>query len=208
MNKYLIRFNRTRGQPGRGSPEYVWRIFENGVEHLVKHLDIETTSWSEGDGQDWNIACNGFMSIVDDKATISSSRNIPISPVRTCDGCTKCCEGYLSGEAHGHTFSPGKPCFFVSSTGCSIYENRPVDPCVKFKCLWKASDILPMWMRPDLSNVIMLFRKYDDGEWLEVTEAGAKIDSKVLSWILIWAANNKKNVRWSIEGGMHWVKNN
>lgn len=63
MNKYLIRFNKSRGQPGRGSEEHAWRIFENGKEHLVRHVSIQTLSWSETDGVDWNIACVGYMTI-------------------------------------------------------------------------------------------------------------------------------------------------
>ena len=43
MNKYLIRYNRTRGQPGRGTEEHVWRVFENGKEHLAKHVRIDQT---------------------------------------------------------------------------------------------------------------------------------------------------------------------
>ena len=36
INHYTIRFNKTRGQPGRGSIDHVWRIFENGKkEYLV-----------------------------------------------------------------------------------------------------------------------------------------------------------------------------
>ena len=38
MNKYHIRFNKSRGQPGRGTPDHVWRVFENGQEYLVKHV--------------------------------------------------------------------------------------------------------------------------------------------------------------------------
>ena len=64
MNKYLIRFNKSRGQEGRGTEEHVWRVFENGAEHLVKDIFINVTSWGETDGEDWNIACYGFMSIV------------------------------------------------------------------------------------------------------------------------------------------------
>jgi hypothetical protein len=64
MNKYLIRFNKSRGQEGRGSDEHVWRIFENGVEHLAKDILLNVTSWGETDGNDWNIACYGFMKIM------------------------------------------------------------------------------------------------------------------------------------------------
>lgn len=63
MNKYLIRFNKTRGKEGRGSLDHVWRVFENDKEYLFKHLDIAVHVWDETDGNDWNIACNGIMTI-------------------------------------------------------------------------------------------------------------------------------------------------
>jgi hypothetical protein len=64
MNKYLIRFNKSRGQEGRGSEDHVWRVFENGVEYLAKDVMINVPSWGETDGPDWNIACKGYMHIV------------------------------------------------------------------------------------------------------------------------------------------------
>ena len=69
MNKYLIRFNKTRGQPGRGSIDHVWRVFENDKEILAKHVRIEVRSWSEASGPDWNIACYGSMLWFDDTDT-------------------------------------------------------------------------------------------------------------------------------------------
>lgn len=68
MNKYLIRFNKTHGQTGRGSDAHVWRVFENGVEHLATDVMINVKSWGEMDGSDLNIACRGVMqkiSVVD-----------------------------------------------------------------------------------------------------------------------------------------------
>lgn len=67
MSKFLIRFNKNRGQPGRGSVEHVWRVFEDGKEFLCKHIQINVPSWDEQTGDDWNIACDGSMQI--DKAT-------------------------------------------------------------------------------------------------------------------------------------------
>ena len=61
MNKYLIRYNKSHGQEGRGSDAHVWRVFENGVEHLATDVMINVSSWGEVDGPDWNIACKGFM---------------------------------------------------------------------------------------------------------------------------------------------------
>ena len=61
--KYAIRFNKTRGLPGRGTVDHVWRVFEDGKEYLLKNVQINVPSWSERDGEDWNIACNGTMTI-------------------------------------------------------------------------------------------------------------------------------------------------
>ncbi len=72
MNKYAIRFNKTRGQPGRGSTLHAWRVFENGREILAKHVVITVKSWTELDdnGVDYNIACRGFMQFYDDTDTV------------------------------------------------------------------------------------------------------------------------------------------
>ena len=43
--------------------EHVWRVFEDGKEYLVKHIKIEVPIWDETDGVDWNIACNGTLTL-------------------------------------------------------------------------------------------------------------------------------------------------
>ena len=68
MNTYLIRFNKTRGQPGRGTMDHVWRVFENNQEYIVKHVDIRVPCRDKvtGDGaghDDWNIFCQGYMKL-------------------------------------------------------------------------------------------------------------------------------------------------
>ena len=60
---YKIRFNKTRGQSGRGTSEHVWRVFEDDKEFLFKNVKINTKSYSERDGEDWNISCDGVMEI-------------------------------------------------------------------------------------------------------------------------------------------------
>ena len=72
-NKYLIRFNKTRGQEGRGTVDHVWRVFENGFEYLCKHVIINVPSHSERTGDDWNISCEGVMEI--DKTTSTVTIN-------------------------------------------------------------------------------------------------------------------------------------
>jgi hypothetical protein len=72
VTKYSIRFNKSRGQPGRGTPLHVWRVFENNNEILAKHVKINVKSWSELDenGQDYNIVCYGKMIWYDDTDTV------------------------------------------------------------------------------------------------------------------------------------------
>jgi hypothetical protein len=67
--KYRIRFNKTRGQEGRGSVDHVWRVFEGDKEYLFKNLDIRVPvkSEKESKSEDWNIVCEGTLSI--DKET-------------------------------------------------------------------------------------------------------------------------------------------
>jgi hypothetical protein len=63
--KYRIRFNKTRGQEGRGSIDHVWRVFEGDKEYLFKNLDIRVPvkSEKETESEDWNIVCEGTLSI-------------------------------------------------------------------------------------------------------------------------------------------------
>ena len=69
MSHYLIRFNKSAGQPNRGSSEHVWRVFEDGKEHLARHVRILVPCWSEQRGPDWNMACNGRMIFYTDTDT-------------------------------------------------------------------------------------------------------------------------------------------
>ena len=59
MNKYRIRFNKTRGQENRGTVDHVWRVFDGNKEYLVKHFKINVPSESEKETatDDWNVVC-------------------------------------------------------------------------------------------------------------------------------------------------------
>ena len=63
--KYRIRFNKSRGQEGRGTAEHCWRVFEEEKEYLFKHVKINVPCESEKDqsGVDWNFVCNGNLKI-------------------------------------------------------------------------------------------------------------------------------------------------
>lgn len=126
---------------------------------------------------------------------------------RSCDGCTKCCEGYLSGTAEGKPFYPGNPCHFVQiGKGCSIYNKRPKDPCVNYLCLWRSSEDIPMWMKPSEINAILDKRVTSGGiPYLYLHEAGAKLDSKVLTWVVLHGLQTGQNVLWELDGGKHYI---
>lgn len=120
--------------------------------------------------------------------------------MRNCDGCTKCCEGWLSGQAHGKPFSPGNPCFFVSiGKGCSIYSKRPEEPCKTYKCGWISDpDNIPEWMKPSEINAIVDVMKGPRGNYYRIVEAGAPLSSNVLSYMVKKAAEKKVPIEWKV----------
>ena len=76
---------------------------------------------------------------------------------RTCGSCTKCCEGWITGEVHGRPMRPLAPCIHCTNTGCAIYESRPYDPCRSFNCAWvRPNSPLPDDFRPDKCGAIVV----------------------------------------------------
>jgi hypothetical protein len=60
MKSYRIRYNQTAGQPGRGSVDHKWRVFDqDGKEWICKSVQINVRSWTDVDrnGHDYNIVC-------------------------------------------------------------------------------------------------------------------------------------------------------
>lgn len=125
---------------------------------------------------------------------------------RECGDCTKCCEGYLTGEAKGKSFYQGKPCHFVAiGKGCTIYKDRPKNPCESYKCLWLVDEQLPEWFKPNEINAILDIRHIDNIPFINVLEAGETLRSDVLSWLIANTINKGWNLRWEIGKGSHWI---
>ena len=112
---------------------------------------------------------------------------------RPCDGCTKCCEGWLSGTAYGYNFSPYKKCHFLKN-GCGIYPARPNDPCKTFVCEWKANNIFPEWLKPDKAHVIILKRRINDKYYYIFSSTGKLVDKKVFEWAESFSKETKHNI--------------
>ena len=76
---------------------------------------------------------------------------------RQCQPCTACCDGWVQITVKGCEAYPGKPCPQSGESGCTDYDNRPVDPCQKFKCAWvKEGSVLPEEFRPDECGALMI----------------------------------------------------
>lgn len=66
-----IRYNKNRGQPGRGTEEHVWRVFDGPKEYLVKNVNINVPSWGAKTGEDWSICCEGSVVVDRETSTIT-----------------------------------------------------------------------------------------------------------------------------------------
>jgi hypothetical protein len=73
MNKYAIRFNKTAGQPGRGTTDHKWRVFEDGKEYLFKNFKVNVPCHNEFAYGEWNLACDGVLVI--DRETSTATIN-------------------------------------------------------------------------------------------------------------------------------------
>jgi hypothetical protein len=125
---------------------------------------------------------------------------------RECGTCTKCCEGYLTGEALGHTFFLGKPCHFVAiGKGCTVYAKRPKEPCVTYKCGWLTNEDIPEWMKPDAVNIIIDIRNIEGHSYLNLREAGSNLSASVLNWFIQYVLKNQLNAVWQVNGGENWM---
>ena len=125
---------------------------------------------------------------------------------RQCGTCTKCCEGWLTGQALGYNFYVGNPCHFISiGKGCTVYAKRPKDPCVQYKCAWLSDEAIPEWMKPDQINAIIDNTFVKGIPYMRVIEAGEKLDSRVLTWLIQYALKNKLNFYWEVLTNKNWL---
>jgi hypothetical protein len=124
---------------------------------------------------------------------------------RSCGSCTKCCEGYLTGEAKGKSFYPGKPCHFIAiGKGCTIYAERPLNPCVTYKCGWLTNMDIPEWMKPSDVDAIIDERELHGMRYINLREAGSPVQARVLNWFFQYILATGKNAVWEVEGGLNW----
>jgi hypothetical protein len=71
-----IRYNKSRGQAGRGSVDHVWRVFDNAKEYVVKNIRINVPSWGAKTGEDWSICCEGVVTVDKETSTITIGEKV------------------------------------------------------------------------------------------------------------------------------------
>lgn len=118
---------------------------------------------------------------------------------KNCSNCTKCCDGWLTTNIYGNEVMPGKPCVFVEQgVGCSIYKDRPLDPCHGFKCEWLVNPYFPPEFKPSESNLILTKQSYNNIPYLLLVSAGEKINEYMLSFVIDYCKENRKNLLWQL----------
>lgn len=105
----------------------------------------------------------------------------------------------------------GRKCFFMKKNGCSIYENRPENPCKNYLCAWMTDeDKIPEWLKPSEANVICTWRHISEinEKYLEITECDSKMSVEVLSWIVHFHIESNHNILYHIDGGRNYLGSN
>ena len=119
---------------------------------------------------------------------------------RNCTDCTMCCEGWLSGDAYGHKFSPGKRCIFLQSKKCSIYVSRP-RMCKEFLCQWKIDPSIPVNFKPNIVNYIIVKGYVNDIEYVALIGNDKNPDYTVINYFIKKQLNGDiVNLVYTIDG--------
>jgi hypothetical protein len=72
--------------------------------------------------------------------------------------------------------------------------------------MWLTNKTIPEWMKPNLVNAIFVAEEIKGMKYVTVKETGKKLDSTVLSWVILARQEGLLgNVRYEIDGGWNFV---
>lgn len=60
-------------------------------------------------------------------------------------------------------------------------------------------------MKPSDVNAILTLRRWGNLDYMDITEAGEKLRSEVLSWAVMYCLSNNINLRYSLNGGSNKI---
>lgn len=120
---------------------------------------------------------------------------------RQCGSCTACCDGWMTGTILGHEMKPGVPCHFRGEGGCTIYEDRPANPCRGFICGWLLNGSpFPESFRPDRLGVIIVATIWRKRRAYVLAYAGRKPDAQLLEWMREYSAATGTPFLFQVDG--------
>jgi hypothetical protein len=119
---------------------------------------------------------------------------------RVCGTCTACCDGWFAGTIRGHEMKAGLPCHFRGKGCCTIYDERPENPCRTFVCGWlMPNSPLPDAYRPDRLGVLVVPTTWRGALAFILVHAGRDPDEALLGWMRDYA--RKRRVPFFYEQG-------
>ena len=148
-----------------------------------------------GSGRRYKYCCGAVAPIVAVGTEVGAPPTAPMQarqdttprkpdPARSCGECTACCEGPMTATIRGHAIRPGTPCHFLGAGGCTIYAERPHDPCRTFFCAWRLQgNPFPDALRPDRSGAIVLALRWRDRDAYCLVTDGREPDAGMLDWM-------------------------
>ena len=133
--------------------------------------------------------------------TVHLGRAVSLDAKRSCGTCTACCDGWMTGTVRGHEMKPGIPCHFRGAGCCTIYDERPANPCRSFFCAWRLEgNPFPEFFRPDRLGVIIVARQWRDRLGYELISAGRDPDEHLLNWMREFSTASGSPFLYSIDG--------
>lgn len=147
--------------------------------------------------------CHGAVAVR--TAIAPTATPAPDAARRACGPCTACCEGWAEGEIRGHRMRPGTPCRFLQDGrpggACTIYAERPQQPCRNFVCGWLApGSPLPDAFRPDRCGVILVPARWRDRLAWVLLSAGRDPSPELLAFMQAQARATGSPFWWSERG--------
>jgi hypothetical protein len=125
---------------------------------------------------------------------------------RSCNGCSKCCEGWLIARVFNFEISPTNgSCRFLGRVGCGIYPVRDT-LCKNFYCDWIENSSLPENLKPDKCNAIIITKKLETYLYYRIVTAGI-IKKYVYEWAEEQAKQGKHLVAYDQNGELNIYSN-
>jgi hypothetical protein len=73
--------------------------------------------------------------------------------------------------------------------------------------MWLTNSSIPEWMKPNLSNALLVAEELRGIKYVTVKEMGKRLDSTVLSWLILakQAGSTIENIRYELDGGWNFL---